>query len=164
MRFILISIFMMNIWALKDRALFSIDGQIYFGHNINELLRAYHQSICLIGKDNYIQKLSGLSSRLEQVEITPSSLVMAQKDLIQKALVLSKSLNLEREFMDGPKLGKCKVSKELIGKVNEIYNTNKELHKRYNSFIESNRSDASSAQFDKYKDSVFKNIDSRLFL
>ncbi len=164
MRFILISIFMMNIWALKDRALFSVNGQIYFGHNINELLKAYHQSLCLIGKENYIQRLSGLSSRLEQVEIGPRNLVASEKDLVLRALVLSKSLNLENEYMDNPKLGKCKVSKDLVGKIYEIYNTNKELKKRYDSFVESNRLDASSSQLNEYKDFVFKNINSRLFL
>ncbi|WP_040314491.1 hypothetical protein [Bacteriovorax sp. BAL6_X] len=155
---------MMNIWALKDRALFSVNGQIYFGRNINELLKAYHQSVCLIGKDNYIQKLSGLSSRLEQVKIGPRHFVASEKDLVLRALILSKSLNLENEYMDNPKLGKCKVSKDLVGKVYEIYNTNKELKKRYNSFVESNKLDTSSSQFTEYKDFVFKNISSRLFL
>ncbi|MFG1498583.1 hypothetical protein ABMA70_00150 [Halobacteriovorax sp. XZX-3] len=164
MRFILVSIFLMNTWALKDRALFSVNGQIYFGQNTNDLLKAYNQSLCLIGKKNYIAKLTGLAPALEQVTIAPESLNAKQKDLIKRVLLLSKSMDLESEYASYPKFGTCKISKELTKKVVQIYNTNYELKKRYQNFLETHKLDNGPYIDEEYKDFVLKNVDSRLFL
>ncbi len=153
-------IFTLNTWALKDRALFSINGEILFTNDVNFILKSYDYSRCLIGKNNFISLVTGIGSKVEYVEATPVPLDADQRLIVLKALELNKVMAIENEFLETPKLGKCKVPKQYLSKVYQIYNANRELIKRHESY----KSENNDVSMQSYKSLIFKPIQTRLFL
>ncbi|MEH0861780.1 hypothetical protein [Halobacteriovorax sp. DPLXC-1] len=161
---------MTNTWALRERALFSINGKIYFTKEANFLLKAYQYSKCSIDENknkDYFNELVGKLSTQEGVEAAPLVPNDSQIQRIKKIMLIGKLLSLEHEFLSTPKFEKCKVPKAYRKTVEQIFNTNLELAKRYKSFI--NNKDIITPESlvkrsTSYRTHILKDIQSRLFL
>lgn len=165
-------LFFSNTWALNERALFSINGQIYFTKDANELLNSYKFTKCLINKTskpNEIEKIIGEVSFDNTLKASASSLGPEEVEQVKSLMTLGRLLAIEHEFLEKPDLNKCHVPKKYRRRVTEIYNTNLELGKRYESYlIEKNiKKKTPEEQINhssSYRTFIFKNIKSRLFL
>lgn len=151
---------MFNTWALKDRALFSINGEVLFTKDVNFTLKAYQYSLCLIGKNNIIDAISGLDRHINFIKISSTPYDSEERKVILRAFELSRAIAIESESLEMPKLGKCNIPSIYQKRVIEIYNANAELLKKHKDFISKNKDKG----IEDYKALVFKPIQSRLFL